>query len=85
MQESSIVGMDVGCHYDEVCVVQLASGRRGLVLDALALQDMMWDLLQPLLSDDRVCKIFRGHCSDLHLLQSQFSIAASPPRSSTPL
>ena len=39
----------------------------------------MWDLLQPLRSDDRVCKIFHGHFSDLHWLQSQFSIVVSPP------
>ena len=67
--ESPIVGIEVKCHQDQVCVVQLASGRRGLVLDALALKDMMRGLLQPLLREDRVYKIFHGHCSDLQWIQ----------------
>ena len=79
VRETPIVGVDVECHDDKVCVVQLASWRRGLVLDALALQGMMRDLLQPLLWDDRVYKVFHGHFSDLHWLQSKFSIVVNPP------
>ncbi|MDA8582822.1 hypothetical protein N9L68_01290 [bacterium] len=47
LHERQTLGVDVECHYDQVCVVQLASGRRGLVLDALPLQGMMRDLLHP--------------------------------------
>ena len=79
LHESPIVGIEVGCHYGQVCVVQLASGRRRLVLDALALQHMMRDLLQPLLWGNRVCKVTHGHFSNLHWLQSLFFHRGEPP------
>ncbi len=64
-----VLGVDVECHYDDVCVVQLASSRRGLVLDALALQaHAMGELLQPLLGDERVCKLFHGRFNKHSLL-----------------
>ena len=48
--ERPMVGVDVECDFNQVCVVQLATGRLGLVLDALALQaDVMRAILQPLL------------------------------------
>ena len=79
VRETPIVGVDVECHDDEVCVVQLASWRRGLVLDALALEGMLRDLLQPLLGDERVCKVFHSHFNDLAWLRSNFSIVVNPP------
>ena len=61
-------------------MVQLASWRRGLVLDALALQaHAMGELLQPLLGDERVCKVFHGHFNDLSWLQSNFDVVVNPP------
>ena len=39
----------------------------------------MWDLLQPLLGDDRVCKVFHGHFNDLAWLHSNFPIVVTPP------
>ena len=79
VRETPIVGVDVECHDDKVCVVQLASWRRGLVLDAVALEGMLQDLLQPLLGDERVCKVFHGHFNDLAWLRSNFSIVVNPP------
>ena len=35
LSDRPTAGVDVECHYDKVCVVQLASWRRGLVLGAL--------------------------------------------------
>ena len=77
--ETPTVGVDVECHDDKVCVVQLASWSRGLVLDALALEGMLQDLLQPLLGDERVCKVFHGHFNGLTWLCSNFSIVVNPP------
>jgi len=75
-----MVGIDVECHYDQVCVVQLASWRRGLVLDALALQaHAMGELLRPLLADERVCKVFHGHLNKLSWLESNFDVVVNPP------
>ena len=75
--------VDVECHYDRECVVQLASCRRGLVFDALALQGhAMGELLQPLLSDERVCKVFHGHFNDFNdfsWLNSHFGFVVNPP------
>ena len=79
LHENPIVGIEVERHCDQVCIVQLASGRRGLVLDVLALQHIMWDLLQPLLWDNQVYKVTHGHFSRLHWLQSELSIVVSPP------
>ena len=77
--ETPTVEVDVECHDDKVCVVQLASWSRGLVLDALALEGMLQDLLQPLLGDERVCKVFHGHFNGLTWLCSNFSIVVNPP------
>ena len=75
--------VDVECHYDRECVVQLASCRLGLVFDALALQGhAMGELLQPLLSDERVCKVFHGHFNDFNdfsWLNSHFGFVVNPP------
>ena len=82
-RDRPILGVDVECHYHDVCVVQLASWRRGLVLDALALQARaMGELLQPLLSDERVCKVFHGHFNDFNdfsWLNSHFGFVVNPP------
>ena len=48
-RDRPILGIDVKCYYGEVCMVQLSSWRRGLLLDALELQHYVGDLLQPLL------------------------------------
>ena len=75
-----MVGVDVECDFNQVCVVQLATGRLCLVLDALALQaDVMRAILQRLLGDGRVCKVFHGHCNDLNWLASYFGIVLSEP------
>ena len=68
------------CHFNQVCVVTLATSRLGLVLDALALQaDVMRAILQPLLGYGRLCKVFHGHCNDLSWLASYFGIVVSEP------
>ena len=41
--------------------MQLASETRGIVLDAMALNDVMKELLLPLLADTQVHKVFHGH------------------------
>ena len=70
------------CPHD-VCVVQLASSRRGLVLDALALQAAMGELLQPLLGDEGVYKLFHGRVNKLACLESNFAVVVSLPISDT--
>ena len=80
MSDRPMVGVDVEYHFNQVCVVQLATHRLGLVLDALALQaDVMRAILQPLLGDERVCKVFHGHCNDPCWLASYFGIVVSEP------
>ena len=78
--ERPIVGFDVKCDFNRVCVVQLTTGRLALVLDALALEaDVMQAMLQPLLGHGRVCKVFHGHCNVLNCLASDFGIMVSEP------
>ena len=77
-RDKPILGIDVKCYYDEVCMVQLASWRRALLLDALELQHYVGELLQPLLSDDQICKVLHGHFN-LSWLQSNFNVGVSPP------
>ena len=76
--DKPILGVDVECHYDEVCMVQLASWRRALLLDALELQHYVGELLQPLLSDEQICKVFHGHFN-VSWLHSNFNVGVSPP------
>ena len=77
-RDRPILGIDVKCYYGEVCMVQLSSWRRGLLLDALELQHYMGDLLQPLLSDKQICKVFHGHFN-VSWLYSSFNVEVSPP------
>ena len=81
LSEWPIVGLHVESHDDQVCVVQLASQCRGLVIDALALQGpAMCRLLQPLLAADRVCKVLHCHRSDLSWqLYTNFAVEVTPP------
>ena len=81
LSEWPIVGVHVESHDDQVCVVQLASHCRGLVIDALALQGpAMCRLLQPLLAADRVCKVLHCHRSDLSWqLYTNFAVEVTPP------
>ena len=58
--ERPYVGVDVKYHLDEVCVVQLASARHCVLLDAIALRGNMRDLLQPLMMDPEVWKVLTG-------------------------
>ena len=75
-----ILGVDVECHYRVVCVVQLASWRRGLVLDALALEaHAMGELLQPLLGDEWVSKLFHGCFNKISCLKAAFRVVVNPP------
>ena len=73
-----ILGIDVKCYYGEVCIVQLSSWRRGVLLDALELKHYVGDLLQPLLSDEQICKVFHGHFN-VSWLYSSFNVEVSPP------
>ena len=52
----------------------MATWRRGIVLDALALHGEMWKLLQPLLGDKRVYTVFHGHINHCNLLYYNFDI-----------
>jgi len=81
LSEWPIVGVHVESHDDQVCVVQLASQCRGLVIDALAIQGpAMCRLLQPLLAADRVCKVLHCHRSDLSWrLYTNFAVEVTPP------
>ena len=81
LSEWPVVGLHVESHDDQVCVVQLASQCRGLVIDALALQGpAMCRLLQPLLAADRVCKVLHCHRSDLSWqLYTNFAVEVTPP------
>ena len=77
-RDRPILGIDVKCYYGEVCMVQLSSWRRGLLLDALELQHYVGDLLQPLLSDEQICKVFHRHFN-VSWLYSSFNVEVSPP------
>ena len=77
-RDRPILGIDVKCYYGEICMVQLSSWRRGLLLDALELQHYLGDLLQPLLSDKQIWKVFHGHFN-LSCLYSSFNVEVSPP------
>ena len=77
-RDRPILGIDVKCYYGEVCMVQLSSWRRGLLLDALELQHYVGELLQPLLSDEQICKVFHGHFN-VSWLYSSFNVEVSPP------
>ena len=77
-RDRPILGIDAKCYYGEVCMVQLSSWRRGLVLDALELQHYVGELLQPLLSDEQICKVFHGHFN-ASWLYSSFNVEVSPP------
>ena len=80
VSERLMVGVHVEYHLNQICMVQLTTDRFSLVLDALALQaDVMRAILQPLLGDGRLCKVFHGHCNDLSWLASYFGILVSEP------
>ena len=74
---ADFVGVDVGCHIDVVCVVQLASARHCVLLDAIALRGKMRDLLQPLMVDRDVWKVFHGHDGVAALYQN-FGVVVPP-------
>ena len=66
-----IVGVDVEYHGNVICLIQLSSNQRTIVLDAITLHNWMQQLLQPLLHDDKVVKVFHGdikHTSSLNLV-----------------
>ena len=66
-----IVGVDVEYHGNVICLIQLSSNQRTIVLDAITLHTWMHQLLQPLLHDDKVVKVFHGdikHTSSLNLV-----------------
>ena len=77
-RDRPILGIDVKYYYGEVCMVQLSSWRRGLLLDALELQHYVGDLLQPLLNDKQICKVFHGNFN-VCCLYSSFNVEVSPP------
>ena len=77
-RDKPILGIDVKCYYGEVCMVQLASWRRALVLDALELQHYVGGLLQPLLTNQQICKVFHGDFN-VSWLHSTFNVGVSPP------
>ena len=74
------IGVSVEYHEDRVCLIQLTSSRRCLMLDALTLQaPAVSTILQPILENLMVLKVFHGHGRDLTRLYRAFSIAVSPP------
>ena len=54
--------------------MQLATWRRGIVLDALALHGEIRKRLQPLLGDKRVYTVFHGHINHCNSLYYNFDI-----------
>jgi len=78
LRERPYVGVDVECHFDKVCVVQLASARHCVLLDAIALRDYMHELLQPLMMDPDVWKVFHGHVNDVAWLHQNFGVVVTP-------
>ena len=73
------LGIVVECYRDQVCLVRLASEARGVVLDALALRLFMKELLQPLLADRQVHKVFCGHVNNMAWLSSNDGIIVNKP------
>ena len=74
------MGVGVEYHEERVCLIQVASSRRCLMLDTLTLQaPAVCTLLQPILENLMVLKVFHGHGRDLTRLYRAFSIAVSPP------
>ena len=55
------------------------STRRGVVLDAVALQHYMKDLMQGAVVDMLVWKIFHGHTSDEQQLLVNFNLEVNSP------
>ena len=74
------MGVGVEYHEERVCLIQVASSRRCLMLDTLTLQaPAVSTILQPILENLKVLKVFHGHGRDLTRLYRAFSIAVSPP------
>ena len=59
--------------------MQLASFRSCLVLDAIALRNSMNHILQQLLEDASVWKVFHVHTNHVQWLGSNFHLAVGPP------
>ena len=68
------VGVTVECVHSNVCVVQLSSARHCVLLDAIALGDIMHALLQPLMMHENIQKVFHGHEDEVTMLSNEFSI-----------
>ena len=78
LRENPTVGVAVECHFDEVRVVQLASARHCVLLDATALAHVMHELLQPLMMDPQVWKVFHDHDNVVLRLLHTFEIFMPP-------
>ena len=68
------VGVTVECDHSNVSVVQLSSARHCVLLDAIALGDIMHVLLQSLMMHENTQKIFHGHEGEVTILSNEFSI-----------
>ena len=77
--ETSIMAVDVGYHLGMVCHVQLATQERTIVLNAWALNDLMHELLQPLLEDPCVSKVFHGASNHISSLNTSYDIMVKGP------
>ena len=73
------MAVDVGYHLGMVCHVQLATQERTIVLNAWALSDLMHELLQPLLEDPCVSKVFHGASKHIFSLNFSYDIMVKGP------
>ena len=74
-QESPCIAVGVECFLGQLCAVKLASARRGLVLDAIALGDeAMLPLLKPVLENDHVCIVYHSDEGALEWISWKYSI-----------
>ena len=81
MYESNerIIAVDVEYRIDSVCVVQLATRQRTLVLDARKIFDDMRMLLNPILEHADICKVFHGDNRHISALKTNFDVVVQGP------
>jgi len=81
MDESNewVIAVDVEYRIDSVCVVQLATRQRTLVLDARKLFDEMRMLLKPILEHADICKVFHGDNRHISALKTNFNVVVQGP------
>lgn len=73
----ALLGVDVECHQDVVCTVQLSSYRHDVVLDALRLHELLGVALGPLFADCSIIKVFHAPRGDLRWLWQNFGLTVA--------